>query len=121
MNKIKGTMKTFVGWLLLILGVLIIGWGLFSSYKVFSASTEAPEIFKIEQGQTAADPAISKKASGSSQEEMLQGLIQEQLKEVIPIDKFLPRLLNLVSWSIFVGLLIMGGGKISLLGIRLIR
>jgi hypothetical protein len=120
--KAKSIMKTFVGWLLLFAGLLIIGWGLFSSYKIFTAKELAPEIFKTKISEETNQPLPKKK--GDIPEKQMQALFQEQLqqqlREVLPAD-FLPTLFNLISWSIFVGLLIFGGYRISLLGIRLIR
>ena len=122
--RAKRTMKTFTGWLLLFAGVLIIFWGLFSAYKIFTAKSLAPQIFKAKiETEVKASQTPSKK-KGLSPEEQLQTLLQEQLskqlKKLLPQD-FLPTLFNLISWSIFVGLLIIGGYRISLLGIRLIR
>ena len=36
------------GWGLLIAGLIIIGWTLYSSYNIFAGKTIAPEIFKVE-------------------------------------------------------------------------
>jgi len=42
--------KKIFGWILLILGVLIILWGIWSSYQIFNNQKPVPEIFAIEQG-----------------------------------------------------------------------
>jgi len=39
---------------------------------------------------------------------------------LMPSD-FLPKIMNLVSWSIFVSLFLLGGSKISTLGIKLLK
>ncbi len=114
-SKPKRTIKVLLGWLLLAVGIFIIGWGLFSSYQIFTGKTSAPEIFKVQT-----ETEIVKPEKVLPSEEQIKGLLQEQLKEMLPTD-FTPMLFNLISWSIFVGLLIFGGSKIGLLGIRLIR
>ena len=50
--------------------------------------------------------------------------MKEQLKEMIPISDLFndfPKFFNLISWSIFIGILIFAGGKISSLGIKLVK
>jgi len=50
----------------------------------------------------------------------MEKMIGEQLKGIIPVDT-LPKMLNLIVWSILAGLLIFGGAQISNLGIKLIK
>jgi len=115
--KPKKTLRVFVGWILLLAGISIIVWGLFSSYQIFTAKTSAPEIFKLEELEEIS-PAQEDKTIKPQQE--MKKILREQLKELIPTD-FLPKLLNLISWSIFVWLLAAGGTRISIIGIRLIK
>jgi hypothetical protein len=111
------SIRVFFGWILLIAGILIIGWGLFTSYKIFYGKIPAPEIFTVTEEQP--EPP-SKKKGFILEEEAIKGLLQEQLKEVLPVG-FLLQILNLLSWSIFAGILIFGGGKIATLGILLLK
>ena len=106
-------MEKFLGLVLLFLGLIIILYSLYSSYNIFNAKNQAPEIFAIEK---------VKSMSGQTQdiEAQLQNLLQEQLKGLLPAGS-VPQLLNLMSWSIFAGILIFGGSQISGLGIRLIK
>ncbi len=101
------------GWILLLAGLAIIVYPLYSSYSIFTAQKPAPEIFEIVEEE-----------SPQQGEGQMEEMIEEQLKGVIgkmlPADS-IPKLLNLMSWSIFAGILIFGGSKISGLGIRLIR
>ena len=65
----------------------------------------------------------SKTKTPTTQEEIqkeLQNAMAEQLKGLLPVDT-LPKLLNLVAWSIFAGILFFGGGQISGLGIKLMK
>lgn len=103
------------GWLLLVLGVAIISYSLYSSFNIFTNRTPAPEVFPIIQEE-------QQKTSGTGQDLQAQTeeMIREQIKGIIPID-FLPRLFNLISWSLLSGVLIFGGSQIGYLGIKLIK
>lgn len=105
--------KTIVGWVLLIGGIALVVWTLVSSYNIFTAKTEAPEIFTVPTGSLGA---------GSSQtaDAQLQKVLQEQLKGLIPVDA-LPKILNLAVWSMLAFVLIFGGSKISEIGIKLLN
>jgi len=50
----------------------------------------------------------------------MEKMLSEQLKGVIPTDT-LPKILNLIVWSMLAGLLIFGGSQIAGLGIKLIK
>ena len=107
------TTKIF-GWSLLIFGVLIIVFSLFSSWNIFNGKSQPPQIF--ERGKTSlVSPAIQTEA-----EKIVQEQLQRQFQEMIPADS-IPQLLNLLSWSILAGIFIFGGAQISGLGIRLLK
>ena len=107
--------KNFFGWVLLLAGIFIIFYALYSSFNIFTAKTPAPEIFKIES-QTA-----EVQGSGvQGVQAQMQEMVQEQLKGILPADS-LPQLLNLIAWSVLAGILIFGGAQISSLGIKLLR
>jgi hypothetical protein len=103
------------GWVLLIAGVILIGWVLFSSYNIFTARAELPEFFVESYGGPA-------EASGEGGEipSQIQQMISEQLKGIIPADSII-KLLNLVVWSMLAFILIFGGSQIAGLGIKLIK
>lgn len=109
-----------LGVILILVGVAVIIYGLYSSYNIFTAKSEVPEIFKVPE------KAISspKKTPTEGIEAQLEKMVGEQLKTIIPTIfpiEFLVQLLNLTSWSIFAGLLIFGGAQISNLGIKLLK
>lgn len=108
-----------LGWLLLISGILIIVFSLFSSWNIFAGNSLPPQLF---QG-TKTIAVSSQERSGdlvAEAERVLQEQIQKQLQGIIPADS-IPQLLNLLSWSILAGILIFGGAQISNLGIRLLK
>ncbi len=108
-------MKKIVGWLLLTIGVLLIIWGIWSSYEIFTAKKLPYEIFKAQETQE-----VSLEQEEGSPEEQMQQVIKEQLGEMLP-SGFLPKLFNLIAWSVFVGILVFAAGKISILGINLLK
>ena len=115
---IKGSKVS--GWFLLVLGLGIILWTLYSSYNIFTGKTLAPEVFKIEEKAEIPVPTEAPETPQAQMEQMLQERIQEHLEEMLPAN-VVPRFLNLASWSIFVGMMIFGGAQLASLGIKLIK
>ena len=106
--------KSIIGWVLIVLGLAIIFWVIFSSYEIFTAKTKVPEIFQTaERGEVLPEGFLT-------QEEQMQKMIGEQLKGLLPAG-FLPELLNLAAWSIFAMILFFGGGKVAEIGIKLLK
>ena len=108
------------GWILLIVGVLVIGWTLMTSYSAFTGEIEVPGVFEA-PGQ---DTITQKEGGDMSLEEQLQQQMQtaigEQLQGILPADSIIT-LFNLMAWSILAFILIFGGGQIAGLGIKLIK
>jgi hypothetical protein len=122
-KKKKGSL---VGYFLLLLGLGIIFWALFSSWSIFSNQKEAPQVFQAQTPKILQTPKektqkfTNPKEIQKNIEEAVQEVVQGQLLSIFPPD-FLPKLLNLISWSVFAWILILGGSKIALVGTRLIR
>lgn len=120
LNNMSEKLQNLIGWILLLAGMAAIVWTVFTSYNIFTAKASAPEIFKIEKEiQTTGGTGKIPTTQAELQREM-ENLIGEQLKGLLPVDT-LPKLLNLISWSIFAGILILAGAQTSGLGIKLIR
>ena len=113
LNNMRIT-KKILGIILLLGGIIIILYSLNASYGIFMEKNTAPEIFKAEQKIT------SQKGGVQDLQAQLQAMLQDQLKGLLPAGS-LPELLNLVSWSIFAGILIFGGSSIAGLGIKLLK
>lgn len=113
--------RKIISWILILGGVAIIGWSLYSSYQIFSGKATAPEIFKVEEKEE--KPLLEKGKTGLGlpelQEEMKE-TIREEIGKMVP-PEFLANLLNLMSWSVFAGILIFGGSQLSSLGIKLLK
>ena len=108
--------RKIIGWLLLLVGLIIIFYSLFTSYNIFTGKSLGPTVFKMPEKET----VLPQKGEAQPLEGQMEEMIGEQLKEMLPVD-FIPKLLNLISWSIMAGILIFAGGKISSLGITLIK
>lgn len=112
-------MKKIIGFLLLSIGLLVIFWSVYSSYEIFTVKREIPQMFRIVK-QT--QESTTKKSSDAQEqlEGIMEGVLGEKINEVLP-PEFLPKILNLVSWSMLAGLLIFSGNQIASLGIKLIK
>lgn len=106
--------KIIVGWSLIFLSVAIIFYALFSSFNIFMAKTAVPEIFKTENQKTGSSGGLGLGGIDVSK------IVGEQLKSLVPSDT-LPKILNLAAWSIFAWILIMSGGQIAGIGIKLLK
>lgn len=107
--------KNIFGWVLLILGVVIIGWSLFSSYNVFAGKIAPPRVFDSNNAEIFNNKKAAQTEDAQAQVEKIVG---EQLKDMMPPDA-LPKIFNLGAWSILASIFIFGGAQISGLGIRL--
>ncbi len=122
--------KKIIAGFLIGLGLVIIVGSLYYTFLVFLGRESAPQIFKLKQSQylPSKTTKISSSPANISQksivEEKLQNTLQKnisvQLQKMFPPD-FMPKLLNLIVFSIFVAILIFGGEKISFLGIKLLK
>lgn len=113
--------EKFFGWILLATGLVIIGWSLFSAFNVFSGNGQAPQIFAEQKiAENAQNAKAGAKAEANDMQSVVEGMIGEQLQNMVPSDT-LPRLLNLTVYSMLVFLLFSGGGKISEIGIKLMK
>ena len=109
-----------IGWALVVVGLLIIVWGLYSSYSIFTAKKAVPEIFKVEKKAVSSEEVDSKNMSQEEIQQQMEKIVEQQIGEMIPQENIY-KLLNLISWSIFVAILFLGGGKIASIGIKMLR
>lgn len=107
-----------IGYLLLVVGVFLILFALYQSYGIFTGKLSAPLLFKM-----SAPIQQPKAGSGGILQDLQKQLNEEMSKQIgqmLPADA-LPKILNLMSWSILAGILIFGGGQIAGLGIKLVK
>lgn len=135
------TYEKSVGSILLIAGLAIIGYSIYSGINVFLKAQNPPEIFKQIDFNKSADfasaaaknspedmakllPKNITEINPADLQKMLSGNINpEMIKSIIPQEIFgyAPRLMNYSVFSIFLWVLIIAGGKVSALGISLIK
>ena len=100
-----------IGYVLLIIGILLIAIPLWQTYNIFTGKSMPAQVFMRPQALT-----VNNNVSVLD----IQGQVQNALIKVIPID-FIDNTLNLVSWLILGWILIYGGGKIAEIGVKLIK
>ena len=112
-------MKRIFGWVILIIGILIIIWGIWTSYQIFTGGIPIYEIFTSE--------AIEETSSTGSEinlnlpmEQQIQQLIKDQIGQILP-QELLFKFFNLGAWWIFMMILMLGGGKLASIGINLLK
>ncbi len=109
-------MKTerVLGFLLLLVGLSVIGYTLFASFQMFSNKAMPPQLFSEERTNT------PPKTGASDLQGQIESAIGDQLKAFIP-SSAIPRMLNLLAWSFLASLLILGGTQVAGLGIKLLK
>ena len=101
------------GYLLVLVGLTIIITTLYGSYEIFTGKIPVPLIFQTPEKET---------VSGNKTQDLqkqLEETVKKQIGDLIPTDS-IPKLLNLIAWSILAGILIFGGSQIAGIGIKLI-
>ncbi len=110
-NKVK----IIIGWFLLAIGVAIIFYSLFSSYNIFTGKAAVPDVFSATGGKTTAQ-----NETGTFGGLDVQKMIGDQLKGLLPNDA-ITKTLNLAVWGVLAWILIMAGGQIAGIGIKLLK
>jgi len=95
---------------LLFLGIAVIVWSIYSSYNVFTGRDLPPSVFEIEETESVPEEDM----------DQMDQLIKEKLGEIISAGE-ITKILNLTTWLMLAGILIFGGSKISLIGVKLIK
>ncbi len=112
-----------IGYVFLFLGVIIIIWGVWFSYGIFTGKKPSPELFKVDISKDVSKKEVSLPQGVNLNEQMqsqINSLLQSQLGNLISGDS-MNKILNLTAWSIFMAILVMGCGKISSIGVSLIK
>lgn len=97
---------------------MIIIWSLYFSFRVFTGQVEPPSLFDMSQKEIE-ETGISFN-NEQDLEESVKALVGSQIQNMVP-SEFINKLFDLMALSVFVGLLIFGGGKVSLIGTKLLN
>jgi hypothetical protein len=100
-----------IGYLLLIMGLILMGGTIFQSYNIFTDKASAPLVFKTEVPQQT--------SGGTAIEKQINDEIQKQLNQVLPATT-ITKILNLTAWSMLAFILITAGAAIASIGTKLI-
>jgi hypothetical protein len=112
-------MKKIFGWIILIIGILVIVWGIWTSYQIFTGQIPVYEVFTSEtiEGTSLADTKIN---LNLPMEEQIQQIIKDQIGQIIPQESMF-KFFNLGAWWIFMMILMLGGGKLAIIGVNLLK
>lgn len=100
-----------IGYILLIVGVLLIVLPLWQTYGIFTGKAMPAQVFT---------KPISFKVNQNVSTLDIQGQIQNALIKILPVDS-IDNILNLITWLLLMWILIYGGGKISEIGVKLLN
>lgn len=113
--------QKILGFALVAGGIGLILYSLYASFTFFTGSATPPEIFSLSEMQIEEKSRdISLSLNPQDLPLQLTQLLQGQLKGLVPANT-VPIVLNLTIWSMFAGLLMLGGAQIAGLGIRLLK
>jgi hypothetical protein len=104
------TVRQFLAWVLIIMGLLIVFWDISSSYYYFSAQQEFPKVFLNSQVSTTMNTS-----TGNAIQDQIGSIVKDQIKQMIP-ENTVTQLLNMTSWIIFASFLLWAGGKLVGMG-----
>jgi hypothetical protein len=107
-----------IGIILIIIGVLIILYALWSSYELFTDKKPAPEIFSVSQKQSAKTD-LSGFSLGAINTETIAKELVRGFVTVIPTE-YPAVMFNMLSWSVLAFIMIFGGSQLARLGIGLL-
>jgi hypothetical protein len=102
-----------IGYVLLVIGLVLIFGALWQSYNIFMGKTSAPLVF-----QTPSE--INFSTNSISVQEQINQAVQKQLSQILPIAT-ITKILNLIAWSMLAFILITAGGALSRIGVKLVN
>ncbi len=103
-----------LGYVLLTLGLALIGLTLWQSYNIFNDKASAPLMFKTQL------PLATGNGNALDVQNQINNAVKQQMGQILPPDA-ITKILNLASWSILASIFILGGGAIAGIGIKLVK
>lgn len=114
----KDKIKQIFGYIILIIGIILILISVYFSWKIFSGKINAPEVFK--EGVISKEKNVEMTPTQDINELQKQAVNKVSQDVVGAFDAYMPRTLNLFSWSLFAWIMITAGFKIATIGKELI-
>ncbi|MCK9577958.1 hypothetical protein M0R01_00500 [bacterium] len=114
-------MKNILGWLLIVIGLVIIFGDIFATYNYFTGKDKFPEIFKEQSISNNIPTGISSGGNDMQNQisEAVNNAVKDQLSKTFPSSS-ITLMLNASLWSIFAFFLISAGGKLVEVGGKLL-
>jgi len=107
--------KKILGWILVLVGIIMIAYTIIGAMNYFSGVTPFPELFFSETKEIA-------KTGGSSDalNDIMQDMLSGQINSLIP-EGSITNLLNMSAWSIFAFFMVFAGAKLFELGLKIMK
>lgn len=105
-------MKQIIGWILIVLGILIVLSTIYSTYLNFTGQSDFPQIFSVQEAQVVPQ-------AGGAEGQMVE-MIKNSLKEFIPEDATV-KMFNMVAWIMLATFLVFSGSKLVSMGGTLLK
>ena len=114
--------KIIVGWVLLAVGLAVIGWTVNTSYRHFTAKADFPPVFNFGENNGTAKSQSPDAANLNVEAQMqlaMSQATQEAVANLLPAQE-IAKLLNVIVWSMFAAFMVYAGFKIAEIGIKMI-
>ena len=112
--------KKIIGWVLVAVGLVIVFSTLYYTYNIFTGETEPIKIFKTPESEVSLEEQKGTPTTPEEMQKAMEQMVAKQISNMIPAE-FLSKLLNIIAFSIFAGILILGGGKVASIGISMLK
>ncbi|MFZ3057952.1 MAG: hypothetical protein WA092_02805 [Minisyncoccales bacterium] len=104
------TVRQFLAWILIIVGLFVVFWDITTTYYYFSAQQEFPKVFINNQTNT-----ITNGTTGTGIQDQIGNIVKDQISQMIP-ENTVTQLLNMTSWITFASFMLWAGGKLVGMG-----
>lgn len=105
------TVRQFLAWILIVIGLFIVFWDISTSYYYFSAQQEFPKVFI----NTQVDVTGSSASTGNAIQDQIGSIMRDQISQMIP-ENTVTQLLNMTAWITFASFMLWAGGKLVGMG-----
>lgn len=114
-------MGKIFGFLLLAVGLAVIGFTVYLTVNVFTGKTVPPQIFKADKKADVSLQGLNvQQLNLQDLQKQIQDMMAGSTQNMLTSDPVI-KLLNLIAFSIFAGILIFAGGQIGGLGIQMMK